>query len=660
MSLPSGDRSSIEVAAFSKAMAWGRDRHEGPGGGWGNRDNGGWGNRDNGGTRNRDNGGLSDRDNGGGNRDNGGSSGRDNGSSGNRDGGGGDDRPSPRAGGDDRRNQPPRNGDAQPPNTTTMDFDAERRMLRLGFTFGWGRHEPDRHEIDVGRHHGGEQNDNHWRHDRHQRHHRHEHDDGRHDHDGRHGDRHDWANFHLRHRRHESADYNLREPGVPTIAIPQPAAGPVAAAIVRNVYPTEPQQMPTSPTTLEKALDPVSSRYQEATRPLSPATTMMAGAQITAGTFAPLEVLAVALDPEAIDRVRSLGFKADPAVGTDEVVRLTVPPGLDALRGQELLKHELPGRQFELNRIYRVYRASMSERAGPSVVIPPPGERCAGDRCFAKAAIGWKETLGVCARGLKVGIIDTVIDSGHPAFARRNNIHTFDFVPDGKRTAPDWHGTGVLSVLAANPQAGGAPGLIPDAEFFAASVFFADDDGEMGADTVSILQALGWMRKAGVKIVNMSFAGPNDALVAVEIARMAKTGVLFVAAAGNEGPTAQPAYPAAYPQVIAVTAVTRDLRNYRYANRGDHIDVAAPGVDIWAAVPGGREGYHTGTSFAAPHVAAVLAVEPRDILKREKNVLLDSLPVRELGDLGRNPIYGRGLLLAPNSCGPVNEIASAE
>ena len=345
------------------------------------------------------------------------------------------------------------------------------------------------------------------------------------------------------------------------------------------------------------------------------------------------------------------------------ITRLTVPSGLDAVRGQDLLSRELRGRRFELNKVYRLYRAAVSEGRGipekdKPTIAPGNTPRCGADRCFAWEVIGWKETLAPCARGLKVGVIDTDIDETHPAFAGRT-IHRFDFSPDGHGVPPNWHGTAVLSLLAGS-SLGGTPGLIPDAEFFAANVFFSDERGEMAADTLSLLKALDWMKSFGVKVVNMSFSGPRDELVAEAIEKLSK-GIVFVAAAGNEGPTAAPSYPAAYPQVIAVTAVTKDLHNYRYANRGDHIDVAAPGVNIWTALPGGRAGYHSGTSFAAPHVTAILAVEPREALKQDKAGLLDGLPVIDLGQQGRDPVYGRGLLVAPSECKPPWEtVASKE
>ncbi len=79
----------------------------------------------------------------------------------------------------------------------------------------------------------------------------------------------------------------------------------------------------------------------------------------------------------------------------------------------------------------------------------------------------------------------------------------------------------------------------------------------------------------------------------------------MIAASGNDN-TGRSALPAAAPEVIAVTAVDAELRPYRRANRGRHIEFAAPGVDLWTA-KGGGGGYVTGTSFAAPIVTALAA-----------------------------------------------------
>jgi hypothetical protein len=410
---------------------------------------------------------------------------------------------------------------------------------------------------------------------------------------------------------------------------------------------------------LSKAVNPTLSRFSHAMK-INPAeaTTVMTKTVLPFQplSFAPFEVLGVSLDAASIEKAQVLGFRADGAAeGEGRITRLLAPPNLDAIRAHELLSKELPGQRFELNKIYRLYRASMREVPGAHVPgdTPSSTEGCPPERCFSRKLIQWDDQLSACARGLRIGVIDTGFDVRHPAFMGRR-IHRMSYVSEERTAASDWHGTGVLAILAGR-MASGTPGLVPDADFYAAAIFFTDQSGALATDTVSLLKALAWMRDNDVKLINMSFTGPPDDLVREAIEELSSRGTLLVAAAGNEGPTAEPAYPAAYPQVIAVTAVTKDLRNYRYANRGAHIDVAAPGVDIWTAVPDAREGFHTGTSFAAPHVTAAIAVMPRESFNGGKNDLLDSMPIIDLGVPGRDPIYGRGLLTPPSSCTLPNE-----
>ncbi len=335
------------------------------------------------------------------------------------------------------------------------------------------------------------------------------------------------------------------------------------------------------------------------------------------------------------------------------VSRIQPPEGTPALRGLDEVRQLLTPDHIHPNYIYRLVPS------GPSAPAASPAQKvelidtmgkvvpCRGDRCAGRELIGWSDPLPGCSTGLRVGMIDTGVDHQHPSLPR--NLQTGTFLPAGQKPAPDWHGTGVLALLAGNP-AGGTPGLIPQAQFFVASVFHDDGSGDFATDTASLLDALEWMRAFGVKIINMSFAGPKDDLVQSMIAAMAREGTIFVAAAGNEGPSAPPSYPSAYKQVIAVTAIGKDLRSYPYANRGDHIDVAAPGVDIWTAVPGMKEGYLSGTSFAAPYVTATLATVYGKVKSHGKESLLAALEARDLGPPGRDAIFGRGLLMAPKDC----------
>ena len=370
------------------------------------------------------------------------------------------------------------------------------------------------------------------------------------------------------------------------------------------------------------------------------------------------EFLAVNLDATYAVKARALGFEIGPskqnaALGKS-VSRVRPPHGTDAIHGLDMIRQLVAPTGFMPNYTYRLVPA---DRA-PGVAVPAvrtelvntmsPVTPCRGDRCAGRQLIQWSDQrLPGCSRGLHVGIIDTDVDHEHPAFARRLNSGTF--LPTGSRPAPNWHGTGVLALLAGNP-AGGTPGLIPHAEFYVASVFYVDSNGQVATDTQSLLDALDWMRQFEVKVINMSFAGPQDQLVQDAIARLARSGTVFVAAVGNEGPSAPPSYPAAYKQVVAVTAVSQDRRSYPYANRGDHVDLSAPGVDVWTAVPGMKEGYMSGTSFAAPFVTAAMATIYRQMPTHSKDGMLAAFEPQDLGPPGRDAVFGKGLVIAPKDC----------
>jgi Subtilase family len=384
------------------------------------------------------------------------------------------------------------------------------------------------------------------------------------------------------------------------------------------------------------------------------------------GSFRPSEVLAINLGREGLAKARAGSYEA---IGTMElpefgltVTRLRPPDGLNAVSGWDRLYELLPEGSFALNRVYAPYRlGSGPGGAGGSVRTTHGGGRgCTADRCFGAELINWQAQLAACARDVKVGVIDTGFDTGHPAFAGLRYDYR-EFLPAGSARASNQHGTGILSLLAGNAGSG-TPGLIPDAHYVVANAFFADGDGEVVSDTAQMLQALHWLKQKGVAVANLSFAGPEDELVHHAVQQLTRAGIVVVAAAGNEGPSAPPSYPAAYAEVIAVTAVDRNLAAYRYASRGDHIDVAAPGVDVWTALPGRREGPQTGTSFAVPYVTAVLAVarstaglEPSDDPRAAKTRALAELNkgIRNLGDRGRDPTYGAGLVQAPALCGAV-------
>ena len=128
------------------------------------------------------------------------------------------------------------------------------------------------------------------------------------------------------------------------------------------------------------------------------------------------------------------------------------------------------------------------------------------------------------------------------------------------------------------------------------------------------------------------------------IRRAHERGHIVVAAVGNAGPAARPQYPAAYPGVVGVTAIDDAGKIYRRAGRGSHVDFAAPGVAVAAAASDGTDAPVSGTSFAAPYVAAVLATRHTRLDRGAAQVAIADLAreAADLGDAGQDPVYGHG------------------
>jgi subtilisin family serine protease len=144
----------------------------------------------------------------------------------------------------------------------------------------------------------------------------------------------------------------------------------------------------------------------------------------------------------------------------------------------------------------------------------------------------------------------------------------------------------------------------------------------------------------------MSFTGPSDPALGRVLAAARQKGAVLVAAAGNAGPKSSPLWPAADPNVIAVTATDYDDRLFAMANRGSHVAIAAPGVDILVAAPGESYKMESGTSFAAAFVSGVAALllerKPQSGPDAIKKVLLST--ARDLGPKGRDDQFGAGLM----------------
>ena len=128
--------------------------------------------------------------------------------------------------------------------------------------------------------------------------------------------------------------------------------------------------------------------------------------------------------------------------------------------------------------------------------------------------------------------------------------------------------------------------------------------------------------------------------------------MVVVAAAGNGGPEAPPAFPASEPSVIGVTALDSRSQSYAAANRGDYVDFAAPGVRIWTPGVDPAGSYVSGTSFATPYVTAAIGalIARGGIADPDRITTILAATAIDLGSPGKDPVFGWGLIQSANPC----------
>jgi len=264
----------------------------------------------------------------------------------------------------------------------------------------------------------------------------------------------------------------------------------------------------------------------------------------------------------------------------------------------------------------------------------------------------------VTGKGVKIALIDTGVDSSHPGLLGKI-AEQADMT--GKGFTADVHGTLLAGIIAAEPaRAGGIYGIAPGASILAVKACEPNSPRSAAAQCFSLALARGLdfaiVKKAAV--INMSLGGPagvEDRLLKRAVDQAVSDGAMVVAAAGNDGPKAPPGFPAALPNVVAVTAVDSKEQLYPSATQGEFVDLAAPGVDIVSTSPGGRVLVSSGTSLAAAFVSgsAALALQQQPRLSRKALQALLERTAKDLGSAGRNRQFGHGLV---DACRSVAEL----
>ena len=242
-------------------------------------------------------------------------------------------------------------------------------------------------------------------------------------------------------------------------------------------------------------------------------------------------------------------------------------------------------------------------------------------------------------RGMNVtiAVIDSGVDVKHPELA--NSVaDSFDAL--GSSEGPHVHGTGIAGAIVAHAR---LMGSAPEARLLAIRAFGAGSKGAQSTSYV-ILRGLDYAAEHGAQIINMSFAGPKDPLIERGIAATASRGILMVAAVGNAGAKSPPLYPAANPNVIAVSGTDAQEKLFAASNRGSHVAIAAPGADIFLPAPDEKYQITSGTSFSAAYVSGVAALmlERNPALKPNDVRAILTRTARDLGVAGRDDQFGAG------------------
>ena len=297
-------------------------------------------------------------------------------------------------------------------------------------------------------------------------------------------------------------------------------------------------------------------------------------------------LVAVEPDPLSLQLATHAGFRVI-ADETDQIIGLrsvqfAVPRGMSARGGLKRLRSAAPQLQADYDHVF--------EPAG-------------GGLMPLNAALA---SVSGAGGGRIVGMIDGGVAS-HPSLAGASiEQNGFSGSPQ-----PTGHGTAVASLLVGSqgPFHGAAVG---------ASLYVADVYGGTRAagSATAIVRALGWLAGHRAQVINISLVGPPNKLIERAVQLVQRRGIQLVAAVGNDGPAAPPQYPASYAGVVAVTAVDGRGRALVEAGKATHLDFAAPGADMAAALPGEAYTRVRGTSFAAPLAAArlLLAGSPAQLV----------------------------------------------
>lgn len=252
---------------------------------------------------------------------------------------------------------------------------------------------------------------------------------------------------------------------------------------------------------------------------------------------------------------------------------------------------------------------------------------------------GWKLSKG--SNDVIVAVVDTGVDINHPDL-KGKLLKGYNVInPDEDPLDDVGHGTHVAGIISAKVNNNeGIAGMMWGGKLLPVKAL----DNTGSGTTYSVAQGIIWAVDQGAKVINLSLGNYADAQFLHDAIKYAyDRDVVIIAATGNDN-TERPGYPAAYPEVLSVSATDYNLNRASFSNYGDYIDVMAPGESIASTYPDNQYAALSGTSMASPHVAALAALI-RSINPDLKNTEVMDLirkNVIDLGDSGRDKFFGYG------------------
>ncbi|MCA1293012.1 S8 family peptidase [Paenibacillus sp. alder61] len=252
---------------------------------------------------------------------------------------------------------------------------------------------------------------------------------------------------------------------------------------------------------------------------------------------------------------------------------------------------------------------------------------------------GW--TLSKGSNDVIVGVVDTGVDLKHPDLKGRLLEGYNVIAPDQAPSDDVGHGTHVSGIISANVNNNeGIAGMMWGGKILPVKALDSTGSGT----TYSVAQGIIWATDHGAKVINMSLGNYADSQFLHEAIKYAfDRDVVLIAATGNDN-TERPGYPAAYPEVLSVSATDYRQQRASFSNYGDYVDVMAPGESIASTYPDNQYAALSGTSMASPHVSALAALI-RSINPELKNTeVMDIIRsnVIDLGDPGHDKYFGYG------------------